>query len=56
MVAHTCITWVLIFYKGILTFMRGNKDESRNRMVSLDFDFLTTIPTITASIKKHYES
>lgn len=54
MVAHTCIIWFLIFYKDILTFMRGGKkNESRNRIVSLDFDFLPTIPTITASIKKH---
>lgn len=32
--------------------MRGKKDESRNRIVPLDFDFLPTIPTITVSIKK----
>lgn len=33
--------------------MRGKKDESRNRIVPLDFDFLPTIPTIAARIKTH---
>lgn len=35
---------------------RWKKDESRNRIVSLDFDFLPTISTITASIKKPSKS
>ena len=32
--------------------MRGKKDESRNRIVSLDFNFLPTLPTITVVLKK----
>ena len=32
--------------------MRGKKDESRNRIVSPDFKFLPTLPTITVVLKK----
>lgn len=49
---HHLIFDFFFFCKDILTFMRGKKDESRNRIVSLDFDFLPTILTITTSIKR----
>lgn len=55
MVVYICIIWFLIFCKDILIFMRGKKDESRNRIVFLDFDFLFIIFIIIVSIKKYYK-